>query len=417
MEDFGGMLRRLRVERGWSLRQLGSKAGIDWSYLGRIERGEARCSREWADYCDQALAADGGLVTRWQPTAKNTQAQEGEEETMRRRTLLLGAMTGLAVGASSTGVALEALRHGLGQASDCDTDDWQAIAADYARDFYTRPPGELLAQLAVDLTVLQHVIAAQANADLARVAGQLSAVMAMTLASTGQSTAARRWWRTARTYADSSNDLAVRVWVRDWEVVNGTYENRPLRDILALAEGSVALAAGRVCSGSAGLMAGQAQALAVAGDTTGAVEALHATAYLTERMPADVAADGESMFGWPEVRLRYTESYVYTRVGDTERAFAAQDWALELYGADPTLARERAQMGMHRASCLIQSGHIPDGLRHAAATLDELPVSHHNALLSQMTETVFAVLPPAERRRKEATDLRERFISPTTRTA
>nr|WP_307937093.1 hypothetical protein [Salinispora arenicola] len=46
------------------------------------------------------------------------------------------------------------------------------------------------------------------------------------------------------------------------------------------------------------------------------------------------------MFGWPEVRLRHTESYVYTHLGHTQRALAAQDRALELYPAD--LGRERA---------------------------------------------------------------------------
>jgi hypothetical protein len=126
-------------------------------------------------------------------------------------------------------------------------------------------------------------------------------------------------------------------------------------------------------------------------------------------MPAGVAADTESMLGWPEVRLRHTESYVYTHIGDTARAMAAQDRALELYGADPALARERAQMRMHRASCLIQDGHIPDGLRYAADTLDDLPADHHNALLYQVAHQVLTVLPAAEKGRVEAADLAERI--------
>lgn len=410
-EDFGRMLRRLREESGWSLRQLGSKAGIDWSYLGRIERGQARCSREWAEYCDQALKAHGDLVARWRATAPSTIPTMEKDSAMRRRTILLGAMTGLAVGYASTpAIALEALRHGLGQAVDCDTDDWQAIAADYARDFYTTAPAELLVQLQCDLTVLQKAIAPDdVDADLARVAGQLSVVMAMTLASMGHVSVAGRWWRTARSYADRSHDLAVRVWVRDWEVVNGTYENRAIRRVIALADESLELADGRVCCGTAGLMSGRAQALAVAGDAGGAVAALRATADLTERMPPDIAADDESMFGWPEVRLRHTESYVHTTIGNTADAFTAQDRAIELYGSDPALARERAQMEMHRASCLIQDGCISDGLRHAASVLDDLPAGQHNALLSQITQTIFAVLPPSERHRPEAAEVRDRL--------
>src|SRR5438552_4017444 len=33
------------------------------------------------------------------------------------------------------------------------------------------------------------------------------------------------------------------------------------------------------------------------------------------------------MLGWPEVRLRHTESYVYTRPGDTRQANAAREAA------------------------------------------------------------------------------------------
>jgi GNAT superfamily N-acetyltransferase len=52
---------------------------------------------------------------------------------------------------------------------------------------------------------------------------------------------------------------------------------------------------------------------------------------------------------------------------------------------------------MHRASCLIQSGHVADGLRYAADVLDELPADQHNALLYEVARRVVAV-----RRRSDA---------------
>jgi hypothetical protein len=35
---------------------------------------------------------------------------------------------------------------------------------------------------------------------------------------------------------------------------------------------------------------------------------------VTAGIVAEVAADAESLFGWPEHRLRHTQSYVYTSI-------------------------------------------------------------------------------------------------------
>ncbi|MEO3923026.1 helix-turn-helix transcriptional regulator [Micromonosporaceae bacterium B7E4] len=395
------MLRRLRQDRGMSLRRFAEVAGIDFGYVGQIERGERRCSPEWAEICDQTVGAGGALVE-----AHRTENVAGTGAEVRRRTVLMG----LALGASSPAVAVEALRHGLDSSIGAGPDEWHMIATDYAREFYTTPPALLVEQLGLDLTVLQHMLSAEpANRDLLRAAGQLAVIMAMALASTGQVTMARRWWRTARRQADQSGDLDTRLWARDWETVNGTYERRPIPQVLALADEAVTLANGRPCRGTAGVLSGRAQALAVAGRAEEATAALQMLNDITDRLPAAVVADADSMFGWPEVRLRYTESYVYTHIGNTAAAMTAQDRALDLYPVD--LARERAQLQMHRASCLIQSGHVTDGLRYAADVLDELPVDQHNALLYQVAQQVIATVPHAERRRVEAVDLRDRLVA------
>lgn len=398
MDGFGPTLRQLRRRGGLSLRELARLTNYDFGYLGQIERGDRSPNRRLAEACDRALHTDGALLEAY---------TLNEEADQMRRRAVLHTLTALAFGASAPPVALEALRHGL--SADADQDEWQSIAVDYARDFYTTPPADLLDQLGTDLTVLQHLMAVRPDADLRRTAGQLSVVMAMTLASTGQLTLARRWWRTARRHADESADLDTRIWVRDWEVVNGTYENRPVPQILALADETVALAGGHVCSGTAGVLSGRAQALAAAGRTDDAAAALRDVAEITERMPAPIMADAESMFGWPEVRLRHTESYVYTYIGDTARATAAQDQALALYPVD--LERERAQLQMHRASCLIQDGHIADGLRYAADVLDSLPADRHNALLYDVARRVVSAVPQKERARAEVDDLRDRIAA------
>ncbi|MBF9131381.1 hypothetical protein I0C86_20795, partial [Plantactinospora sp. S1510] len=159
----------------------------------------------------------------------------------------------------------------------------------------------------------------------------------------------------------------------------------------------------------AGVLAGRAQALAAAGRAEDATAALQVLSDVTDQLPASVVADVDSMFGWPEVRLRYVESYVYTHNGDAAAAMAAQDRALDLYPVE--LGRERAQLQMHRASCLIRSGHVADGLRYAADVLDDLPIDQHNAMLYEVGRQVVATVPGSERRRVEAEDLRERLVA------
>src|SRR5690606_22896718 len=98
--------------------------------------------------------------------------------------------------------------------------------------------------------------------------------------------------------------------------------------IIDLADQTISLAGDHVYGASAKLWAGRAQALALAGNTHEAIRSLQTTTEIVERVPAAVIADNISVFGWPEVRLRHTESHVYTHLGLTDQAMAAQDRAL-----------------------------------------------------------------------------------------
>lgn len=400
MDQFGAAMRRLREARGLSLRALSAQVSYDHGYLGQIERGKRHPTPAVAAAVDRALHADGTLMATYEEAAV-----EGE---MQRRAVLRG-LSALAVG-SPTMIALEALRQGIGVSIDADHDSWDQVAADYGRAFYTTPLEHLLQQLVGDLTVLQQMIAGQTGPRrkaLTRAAGQLSVIVAMALAASGQGHIASRWWTSARHAAGEAGDLDTQILVHAWMVVSGGYERRPLPELISLADQTVALTGGRATSAVAGLHAGRAQALARVGRFDDAVAAVRDVERVTALIPGDVASDDESLFGWPEHRLRHTESYVYTHVGNLTAATAAQDRALMLYPASQ--ARLRTQVGLHRAACLIKGGHVADGLRYAADLLDDLPREHHNTVLYEVARQVLATVPALDRGRVEVADLRLRL--------
>ena len=404
---FGPRMRQLRQQRGISFRALANRVLSCKTSLQEFEVGKSMPSVDTARRIDEALDAGGELVALL--SAAECPAGLGEQENAMKRRDVLQSLTALATGAAGVPlVSLEAIRHGVGVAFGGvpQVDEWESIVTGYARDFYTIPPAELLADLSADLVVLQHLVSASGEVharDLSRAGGQLSVIMAMTLASLGQARAARRWWTTARQAADRSTDAVTRVWVRDWEAVNGLYERRPIPELLDLADEATAIDPTLASAGMAGALSGKAQALSILGRAEEAQAALRNLEAVCERLPSSVVNDGTSMFGWPEYRLRHTESYVHTYLGNTGAAYAAQDRAFAIY--PPELAREQTQMQMHRARCMVIEGHIGDGLEYAMDALEELPQPMHNALLYQVGRTVTAAVPEGERGRPALNDL------------
>jgi hypothetical protein len=313
----------------------------------------------------------------------------------------------------------EAVRQGLAAAvaggrHAVAIDEWDRIVHEYARLYCVTPTDRLLRDLIGDLSVLQPFLEGSdgaAQRGLARVGAHLAAISAVAWADVGESAYAGRWWRTARQLADHSGDLEARTWVRGREVVNGLYEQRPVSTILDRAAEAASIAGPLASVGSAFLYCGLAQTLAVAGREDEALAALRRVAEVSEHLPASVVADEGSMFGWPEVRLPHTESYVHTWLGNTRQAYAAQEAALKIY--PERLARDRAKLQLHRAACMIRDGDVGGGLAEAARVLDSLPVQYHTHGVHAIGRKVVRVVPAQERGRPEAVELRARLaISP-----
>ena len=69
---FGGIVRRLRIERGWTKAKLAQRAGITPQYMALVERGENVPSLTVFLDLVEILGADGGEVMRELLASRNT---------------------------------------------------------------------------------------------------------------------------------------------------------------------------------------------------------------------------------------------------------------------------------------------------------------------------------------------------------
>ncbi|MGH3835401.1 MAG: helix-turn-helix domain-containing protein [Pseudonocardiaceae bacterium] len=337
-------------------------------------------------------------------------AGEDGEDTMERRTFILQAAV---LGVGGTGPILEAVRHELHRSfSDervtADVDEWQQIALDYGHACLVTAPATLLPALIGDLHGVQLAMhrypdeAAQRK--LLQASALLAAFTAATVADLGDLVEARRWWRTARLAADKAADPYTMFWIRGHEVVRAGYEHRSIPAILGLvneAEAHLDKAPPEVLPG---FFAGKAQTLALAGRYGEAEQTLCQARECSSKLPASVSRR-DSLFDWDEGNLRFTESFVYSHAGNFAQAEQAQQATLTLY-ADSN-ERDSAHIELLRALCLVRSGDLTQGARHAQATITNLPVMYRNRPVVDLGQKVLGAIPVHERRQSWAKEYGE----------
>jgi len=324
----------------------------------------------------------------------------------RRRLLHDIAIAGLAAPV----LGVEQLRHDLLAAAhgqSYDHAEWEAIAWDYGCLYATTPPRVLLAELTEDLlianTQMRRLTTDAERRELSRITAQLGVFLAQTMGNLGDIPAGRRWWRFARRMADASTDPQVRVWVRGRDIIRSLYEYQPFERIVDLADEAASISKTPGMGTGSALM-GRAQALAVLGRKAEARTAMNAVYAILDHLPARVTSDTASMYGWPEYRLRHGESFVYTYLGDAERAETAQLQALTLYA--PAMFRERAQVQLHQALRLVRTD-PQHGISHAVVTLSALPGSQRIEAVREVARSVIRAVPASEQQHSYVDELRE----------
>ncbi|MEU4341708.1 hypothetical protein AB0H00_10610 [Nocardia sp. NPDC023852] len=114
---------------------------------------------------------------------------------------------------------------------------------------------------------------------------------------------------------------------------------------------------------------------------------------------------GWHCWAYPEERVRFAESFVYSHLGDSRRAEQAQLAALDLY--PPHSRRGPVQIELQRALCLVRSGDPSQGTRYATMTLDGLPTEHRTRFVMGLGEQVLAAVRSDQRRTPAVRELHE----------
>ena len=450
----GRDLRRARESRGVGLRDLAKSIGKDKGHLSRVERGvEDRevtpaLIRDYERVLGLTIAGAGDIGIAGQTTraaavpsgpaieasltatflgpASETSrvadvaavAKPSDTGEMLRRTLIIvlatfgvGRLPGDGDGGSSASTV--DARH-----SDSElVEDWCEAAQEYGCDYLPAPRSSLVADLSADLLEVQALRSRVRDSGqqhaLSAVAARLAGLAAMACTDLGYSREVKHLWRIARRMADTSAAPDVQLWVRGHETTVGIYHGRPLPTILDLAERGLAIRSQVPTAGRAELLGGKAQALALQGRAREATETLREMQQMFGGLPADVTGNTDSIYACPEYRLRHAESFVYTAIGAIKRAHGAQDRALELY--PKTRLISRAQIEMHRAECLVHSGDVTDGVKHASDIFERLPIDRRKQFVRKVATKVWSAVPESERTRPDVLEFRDQLIASATK--
>jgi transcriptional regulator with XRE-family HTH domain len=342
----GARLRAVREAAGVSLAALAAKTHYSKSHLGNVETGERPVTP------DVVLAYERAL------------------DPMQRR----GLLTGIAASAVAPAAVAALLREGFTAALDGrDTvDHWLWRAQEYGVEYMTEGAATVQNRLAKDLVVIQRHLEHP----------QMWAAAARLLTTYGKTATDRAdavfWYQLAAEFADRSQDVATRVWVRGRAALALAYEAAELRTAQRLAEQARAID-DRPTLGRLNATVGLAHVAGVRGDRVAAVALLDDARRIHDQAGS---GDGEiSDFAVPEWRLHTFASMLLSRMGDPG-AVAEQEAADSTRPA--TLPRFATHIELHRGLFQVRAGDKAGGLAYARAALDALPPERHSLSLRLM---------------------------------
>lgn len=438
MESFGQALRRLRQERGLSLRALGSHVYADFSYLSQIERGTRSGSADLAARCDAALESGTVLadafhrdnakpdpVVMAQPTpahADESPFVSWQPEDEGRRELLIpcqtpdggiilvdssrrgflqsvGAVAATAAtvlpAAASLADALNELRTRADMlldtrsASSASLDSWEETADYYGTLELTAPPETFLRQVATDFNRVQALLSQRQplriQQRLYRVMAELAGMIAIVSNDVGWN--AQPWFGTARRAAEEIGDKALAGWALTHQSMTFLWGGDSPRKAVQLAQKAQAMAPGGPVGSLAAAMEARAQARL--GNQAEVLSAVARSDDIFDRL--DQGETRVNILGVYEHLLRFFQSNALTVCGATDAAFGVQQRTQSLSQANVVDAN---LLRMDQAVCLMKNGDYDEGCALATRTLEGFPLKSRMELVARRAEDVLHLAPP-----------------------
>ena len=293
---------------------------------------------------------------------------------------------------------VELLRRGLTAAMNDSAltpstlDDWEQTVARYGVATRNRPAGLLLGDLRADLAEVYRDLplcrSASSLRRLTRVIAQLSGLMCLTLVKLDERTAFRGWARTARLAAQEVGDRTTASWILAQEAY-GHYYCGDLAEAIHVAQGAQLIPGESTCVGAALAAPLEARAQAALGRRAEARAALGRAEDALSRLNSDQLT--ASAFGYSESQLRFHEGNAWTHLGDTARAWRAQQKALEL--CPPEDFMDQALTQLDRASCLARDGDVATAMDHAAKTITSLSEQERKGIITVRGHEIMRAVP------------------------
>ncbi|KAF3463244.1 hypothetical protein [Streptomyces sp. Tu 3180] len=401
-------------EAGISFNRIAEACALKAERVGQIARGAAVVT---------ALATveriSGGLripdallglaAQPWEDTAAlSTESHHGEDDPMKRRNLLRGA---LAAGLTAPALAaLTAARTDVDQTLSPDTPqdlaDLEAAAESYGYGYHGQQPTRVLADLAADFTTLRPLLTvpqpAPVRARLCRTAGQMAGMTAIVLHDLGSRRESRAWFATAARAAAESGDQQLYAWVLARETMVPLNYGAP-RAAASLAEQARRIASTRPTAAATLAAAVAARAYALNHQPEQARAALAAADVLMERLPDSEQSDTWLTYG--EQKHHVHLSHAFTTLGNTRRAGESQQRALEL--SAPTSTMTRTLLHIDAAACSHHDGDTEQACRRTVAALTALPGDYRTGLVRRRAQDLYEAIPTQHHHEHAVRELRD----------
>ncbi|MBB5873657.1 transcriptional regulator with XRE-family HTH domain [Allocatelliglobosispora scoriae] len=339
--EFGASLRTLRVQHGWSLRELSSRIRFHHGYIGRVEQGHKFPDRQFAELADRALDAHGALIGTWRGDA------DRREEAARTGRLL----------AASTRDSLRLISAAEQLIENGDLDrQVRRLAVAYLGS----PPGPILVA-AVELRgealrrLQQHQYRPHELADLYLTIGRLQGILAYSALDLGDAESAMTHARAALACSERAGDAELGAWVR------GT------QSLIARFQGDYPQAEAHILSvsafhgpgtGALRLLCGYAQCRSHFADSTATIRALDQAAEGREHLSTTDSMAGIFEFSQAKQLYYGGSSLIWLDGGtDAERAAREARAAIAIWEMEPPEARsldDEALAHLYEATALLQ---------------------------------------------------------------